>query len=59
MIEPDNPDLSIGQQFKPLSIARSSIHYIPKGKIEPNLGFMRQIDEQFLKTSFFGVGQMT
>ena len=59
MIEPDHPRLSIGQQCKLLSIARSSYYYEPKGETEQNLGLMRQIDEQFLETPFFGVRQMT
>ncbi|MEQ8929435.1 MAG: IS3 family transposase [Silicimonas sp.] len=59
IIEPNHPDLSIGQQCKLLSIARSSYYYEPKGETEQNLGLMRQIDEQFLETPFFGVRQMT
>lgn len=59
MIEPDHPDLSIGQQCKLLSIARSSHYYEPKGETEQNLGLMRRIDEQFLETPFSGVRQMT
>ncbi|QFS83607.1 Integrase core domain protein [Roseivivax sp. THAF40] len=59
MIEPDHPDLSIGQQCKLLSIARSSFYYTPKGETKQNLGLMRRIDEQFLETPFFGVRQMT
>ncbi|XAY77267.1 IS3 family transposase [Sagittula stellata E-37] len=59
MIEPDHPDLSIGQQCKLLSIARSSFYYTPKGETEQNLCLMRGIDEQFLETPFFGVRQMT
>jgi len=52
MIEPDHPDLSIGQQCKLLSIARSSFNYTPTGETEQNLGLMRRIDEQFLETPF-------
>ncbi|WP_417729131.1 IS3 family transposase [Roseovarius sp.] len=59
MIEPDHPQLSIGQQCKLLSISRSSFYYTPKGETEPNLNLMRQIDEQFLEPPFFGVRQMT
>jgi hypothetical protein len=59
MIEPDHPQLSIGQQCKLLSISRSSFYYTPKGETEQNLELMRQIDEQFLETPFFGVRQMT
>ena len=59
MIEPANPDLSIGKQCRLLSISRSSIYYQPKGETALNLMLMRQIDEQFLETPFFGVRQMT
>ena len=41
MVEPNHPKLSIGQQCKLLSIARSSFHYVPKGKTEQNLSLMR------------------
>nr|WP_168733159.1 IS3 family transposase [Thalassobius vesicularis] len=59
MVEPTNPDLSIGKQCKLLSISRSSFHYQPKGETAMNSMLMRQIDEQFLETPFFGVRQMT
>lgn len=59
MVESDNPSLSIGKQCKLLSISRSSFYYQPKGETALNLMLMRQIDEQFLETPFFGVRQMT
>ncbi len=61
MIEPVNSALSIGQQCRLLSIARSSYYYEPKGETEQNLGLMRRIDERpaDLETPFFGVRQMT
>ena len=59
MVEPGNPELSIGKQCKLLSISRSSFYYTPKGETALNLKLMRQIDEQFLETPFFGVRQMT
>lgn len=59
MVEPANPDLSIGKQFKLLSISRSSFYCRPKGETALNLMLMRQIDEQFLETPFSGVRQMT
>ena len=59
MVELGNPDLSIGKQCKLLSIQRSSFYYQPKGETALNLALMRQIDEQFLETPFFGVRQMT
>jgi putative transposase len=59
MIEPGHPILSVGKQCALLSISRSSFYYMPKGESELNLALMRQIDEQFLETPFFGVRQMT
>ncbi len=59
MVEPANPDLSVGKQCRLLSISRSSFYYQPKGETALNLLLMRQIDEQFLETPFFGVRQMT
>ena len=59
MVEPANTDLSIGKQCRLLSISRSSFYYTPKGETAMNLALMRQIDEQFLETPFFGVRQMT
>jgi putative transposase len=59
MIEPGHPVLPIGKQCALLSISRSSFYYTPKGETEMNLSLMRQIDEQFLETPFFGVRQMT
>ncbi|XWN33066.1 MAG: IS3 family transposase [Devosia sp.] len=59
MIEPGHPVLPIGKQCTLLSISRSSFYYAPKGESEINLTLMRQIDEQFLETPFFGARQMT
>lgn len=41
MIEPNHPQLSIGQQCRLLSIARLSYYYEPKGETEQNHGLMR------------------
>ena len=51
--------LSVSRQCALLSISRSSFYYTPKGESEMNLALMREIDEQFLDTPFFGVRQMT
>lgn len=59
MVESDLPDLPIGKQCKLLSISLSSFYYQPKGETAMNLMLMRQIDEQFLETPFFGMRQMT
>ena len=59
MIEPGHPNLPIGKQCSLLSIARSSFYYTLKGETAMNLMLMRQVDEQFLETPFYGVRQMT
>ncbi len=59
MIDPAHRDLSIGRQCELLSISRLSFYYRPVGESEFNLILMRQIDEQFLETPFYGVRQMT
>ncbi|WP_291735113.1 IS3 family transposase [Leisingera sp. F5] len=59
MVEPANPELSTGKQCRLLSIPRPSFYCTPKGETALNLMLMRQIDEQFLETPFFGVRQMT
>ncbi len=59
MIERNLPNLSVGKQCALLSISRSSFYYTLKGETAMNLALMRQIDEQFLETPFYGVRQMT
>ena len=59
MVEKDHPRLSITEQCRLLSILRSAFYYVPKGETALNLALMRQIDEQFLETPFYGVRQMT
>ncbi len=59
MIEPDHPALTIGMQYRLLSISRPSFYYEPQGETETNLKLMLRIDKQFLETPFYGVQQMT
>lgn len=59
MIEKKHPKLSISQQCRLLSVPRSSFYYQPKAETADNLALMRVMDEQFLKTPFYGVLQMT
>ena len=47
MIEPDHPELFIGQQCKLLSAARSSFYYTSKSVSGQKIGLMRRIDEPF------------
>ncbi len=57
-VEKDHPRLSIVRQCELFSISRSSFYYKSKGESSLNLELMRLIDEQYLKTPFFGRRQM-
>ena len=59
MIDKDFEDLSIVKQCKLLSISRSGLYYHPRGDNAFNQHFMRLIDQQQLKTPFYGSRQMT
>jgi len=51
--------LSVRRQCELLGLARSSLYYQPKGESEQNLELMRLMDEQHLRTPFFGSRDMT
>lgn len=59
LIDPSDPELSIKRQCALLGISRSSYYYEPRKERPENLHYMRLMDEQYLKTPFYGVGQMT
>ena len=59
MISPNEKQISIARQCELVGLARSSYYYEPAGETEYNLLLMRLIDEQYLRTPFFGVPQMT
>jgi putative transposase len=59
MIEMQSQSYSISEQCRMLSIHRSGLYYGPVGESEENLILMRLIDEQYLKTPFFGFRKMT
>ena len=59
MIEPANKEVSISNQCFLLSVSRSGWYYQEKGESSLNLKLMKLIDEQFLKTPFYGSRQMT
>jgi putative transposase len=59
LVEPENPDLSIRRQCELLGLNRSSYYLVPAVESEANLRLMRLIDEQFLRTPFYGSRRMT
>ncbi len=59
MVEMQSPTHSISEQCRMLSVHRSGLYYKPEGESEENLHLMRLIDEQYLKTPFYGFRKMT
>jgi putative transposase len=58
MIDKKNDKISITEQCNLLSISRSGLYYKPTPESEENLLFMSLIDEQYLKTPFYGTRRM-
>lgn len=54
MIERNHPDVSLSRQCQLLGLSRSSIYYRPREASAEDLELMQLIDEQYLKTPFFG-----
>jgi putative transposase len=59
LIEPRHSELPVARQCELLALPRSSYYFAPAGESPENLALMRLIDEQYLKTPFFGSRQMT
>lgn len=59
MIDPSSKLLTISSQCLLLSVSKSNFYYIPTGESEENLAIMRQLDEQYFSTPFYGVLRLT
>jgi putative transposase len=59
MLEPGESKLPLSGQCRLLGISRSSVYYKPVGVKTRDLELMRFIDEQYLKTPFYGSRSMT
>lgn len=59
MIEPTHHEISIRRQCDLLGLNRSTLYYQPAHETAENLQLMRLIDEQYLKTPFYGWPRMT
>ncbi|MEM7087923.1 MAG: IS3 family transposase [Bacteroidota bacterium] len=58
LVEPSS-DLSIVHQCELLGLSRSSYYYEPAIESPENLKYMQLMDQQYLETPYYGVGQMT
>lgn len=59
MIEPNEPVLSVRRQCELLDLNRSTYYYVPATESPLNLTLMRLIDEQYMRTPFYGWPRMT
>ena len=59
MIDREEPKLSLVRQCALLGISRSSLYYLPTEAGAEDLELMALIDQQYLKTPFYGSGRMT
>ena len=58
LIEPGHGQISIRRQCELLGLARASYYYQPAAQSALNLLLMRLLDEQYLKTPFYGWRRM-
>lgn len=59
MIDRTEGRVSLVRQCRLVGISRSSLYYRPKAPDASTLDLMRRIDEQYLKTPFYGSRKMT
>ncbi len=59
LIEPDHPVLSVRRQCELIGLNRATYYYEPAKETPLNLTFMRLIDEQYMRTPFYGSPKMT
>jgi len=58
-VEPQHRQISLSRQCELLGLARSSLYYLPTGDSNYNEKLMSLIDEQYMRTPFYGVDKMT
>jgi putative transposase len=59
LVDPKHPQLGIERQCELLGISRSTYYYEPKEIDGEELTLLRCLDEQYLKTPFYGSRKMT
>ena len=58
MVDKNYTDLSVVKQCRILGIHRSGLYYQPRPESEENLRIMRMLDEQYMKTPFYGMPKL-
>ena len=58
MVDCEHPGLSTVRQCALLGISRSSVYYRPRAPSQKDLALMKQIDQQYLATPFYGSRRM-
>lgn len=58
LIDPGHESLSVRRQCELLALPRSTLYYRPATETDENLRLMRLLDEQYLKTPFYGSRRM-
>ncbi|GAB61564.1 transposase [Candidatus Jettenia caeni] len=59
LVEVENKEISIVRQCELLGLERSSFYYTPIGESGYNFELMNRIDEQYMRSPFYGVRRMT
>ena len=59
MVDPEHPELSIQRQCELLGVSRSSYYYQPQEISTEELTLLRLMDEQYMKTPFYGSRKYT
>jgi putative transposase len=59
LVDADHPSLSVRRQCELLGLPRSTLYYQPATETGENLRLMRLLDEQYLRTPFYGSRRMT
>ncbi len=59
LVTPDDPGVSIARQCELIGLNRSTFYLMPATASKENLHLMRWIDEQYLKTPFYGSRRRT
>ena len=59
MIEVNHPELSVRRQCELIGLNRATWYYTPATESDYNLELMRLIDQQYMRTPFYGSPKMT